>query len=201
MKLYLIRHGQTDWNVAGKIQGRQDIPLNKTGLEQAELLAEGMKRRPVSKIFSSTLERAVQTASAIGRQQNAEIYLIQELAEVDFGQWEGMTWNEIQRSYPKEYERWCRNPVEVAPPGGENQTDILKRCISAVKAILAESREDVAIVSHGATLAHIIAFLLRDNMEADEIIVENASITTINYSPLTQDFMLLEMDDTSHLNT
>ena len=62
MKLYLIRHGQTDWNLEGKIQGRTDIPLNKTGLEQAAMLANGMQHRPATRIFSSPLKSAPQTA-------------------------------------------------------------------------------------------------------------------------------------------
>ena len=67
MKLYLIRHGQTDWNIQGKIQGSHDIPLNDTGRAQAKLVAEGMDSRPVTKIFSSTLVRAVETARMISR--------------------------------------------------------------------------------------------------------------------------------------
>ncbi len=62
MKIYLIRHGQTDWNIQGKIQGSHDIPLNETGRRQAELLAKGMDSRPVLRIFSSTLTRAMETA-------------------------------------------------------------------------------------------------------------------------------------------
>ena len=76
MKLYLIRHGQTDWNIQGKIQGSHDIPLNDTGRAQAKLVAEGMDSRPVTKIFSSTLMRAVETARMIGDRQHVDIYLV-----------------------------------------------------------------------------------------------------------------------------
>ena len=73
MRIYLIRHGQTDWNIQGKIQGSHDIPLNETGLRQAKLLAAGMESRPVKKIFSSTLKRAMATAEALADKQEAEI--------------------------------------------------------------------------------------------------------------------------------
>lgn len=201
MKWYLIRHGQTDWNIEGKIQGGHDIPLNETGRLQAERLAAGMALRPVSRIYSSTLKRAMETAEIISRQQKAVLRPLKQLIEVEFGAWEGMTWEEIKRAYPAEYERWNLNPVAAAPPGGETQTQVISRCAWTVKEILKETggREDVAVVSHGAAIAHLIAYLLRDNPEESEIIVGNASITTVNYNPLTEDFMLLEMNDTSHL--
>lgn len=199
MKLYLIRHGQTDWNIQGKIQGRQDISLNETGRQQARLLSGGMDQRPVTQIFSSRQKRAVETAAMIGARQKVDVDVIEGLEEVDFGSWEGLTMDQIREQFPAEYERWTLNPVEVAPPGGETLTDVYQRCKRVAEGIIAQAKGDLAIVSHGATLAHLMSWLLRDHPEAEEIIVENASITTIHYSPLTGDFTLLEANDTSHL--
>ncbi|MFV0243144.1 MAG: histidine phosphatase family protein [Lacrimispora sphenoides] len=201
MKIYLIRHGQTDWNIQGKIQGSHDIPLNETGRRQAELLAKGMDSRPVLRIFSSTLTRAMETAEKIRSRQKVEICSMPQLIEVEFGKWEGMTWDEIMEAYPEEYKRWALCPDEASPPGGENQDQVLNRCVWAVKEILriTGGREDVAIVSHGATIAYLVSYMMQNHPEVESIIVENASITTVNYSPLTEDFMLLEMNDTSHM--
>ena len=201
MKIYLIRHGQTDWNLQGRIQGSHDIPLNEMGLKQAECLAQGMKNRPVKKIFCSTLKRALTTAKALGTIQNAPIIEKRQLIEVEFGEWEGLTWNEIQKTYPKEYRHWSLRPAESAPPGGENQNEILNRCRQVVKEIINETggREDVAVVSHGATLAYLLTCMLKPNSLEESIIVENASITTVNYQPLTEDFILLDRNDTAHL--
>lgn len=201
MKIYLIRHGQTDWNLQGRIQGSHDIPLNGTGLKQADCLAQGMKNRPVKKIFCSTLKRALTTAEVLGTIQNAQIFKKRQLIEVEFGEWEGLTWDEIKKNYPKEYCYWSLHPDESAPPGGERQSEILDRCRQVVKDIINETRgrEDVAVVSHGATLAHLLTCMLRPNSLEESIIVENASITTVNYQPLTGDFMLLERNDTAHL--
>ena len=176
MKLYLIRHGQTDWNIQGKIQGSHDIPLNDTGRAQAKLVAEGMDSRPVTKIFSSTLMRAVETARMIGDRQQVETYLVPGLIEVEFGKWEGMT-------------------------GGETQMEAMERVAGAIEAVMemTNGREDIAVVSHGATMAYIVAYLMRNHPEEAEIIVDNASITTVNYNPITQDYMLLEVNDTAHL--
>ena len=101
MNLYLIRHGQTDWNVAGKIQGKTDIPLNETGKRQAACLARGMEKQPVVQIYTSSLKRALETAEIIGRRQNVKVKPMKELEEVGFGQWEGCTNEEIKRQYPQ----------------------------------------------------------------------------------------------------
>ena len=101
MKLYLIRHGQTDWNVAGKIQGSTDIPLNDMGKRQAACLAEGMAGRPVTKVFSSCLSRAYETARAIGSSQHVEVIKVHGLEEVGYGVWEGMTMEEIEKNIRK----------------------------------------------------------------------------------------------------
>jgi alpha-ribazole phosphatase/probable phosphoglycerate mutase len=201
MKIYLIRHGQTDWNIAGRIQGSHDIPLNETGLRQAEHLAEAMDTRPVTRIFSSTLVRAKETAEKIGERQKVEVCLMEQLIEVEFGKWEGLTWDEIQKAYPKEYGYWTINPAEAAPPDGERFETIMNRCVQAWNEILevTNGREDVAIVSHGATLAHLFSHMMRNAPREDHVIVENASITTIVYNPLTEDFVLLDRNDSSHL--
>lgn len=201
MRIYLIRHGQTDWNIQGKIQGSCNIPLNETGRRQARQLAEGMEARPVAKLFSSTLVRAMETAEAVSQRQGVGIIPLDSLIEIGFGKWEGMTNDEILEAYPKEYTHWCLNPGEAAPPGGESLREVTGRCKTAVKEILRTTggREDAAVVSHGATIVHLISCMVPEAAEAGDIIVENASITTINYNPLTEDFVLLQLNDTSHL--
>ncbi len=200
MKIYLIRHGQTDWNIQGKIQGTHDIPLNDNGRRQAGQLAEGMDSRPVSRIFSSPLFRARETAKEISRRQRVEIELLPQLKEVEFGKWEGLNWEEIQERYPKEFAHWEVNPSVASPPGGETGADIISRCMWSIKEILRVTggREDAAVVSHGATVAHLVSCMVPDQEEI--IIPGNASITTIHYNPLTEDFCLLENNDTSHLS-
>lgn len=106
MKLYLIRHGQTLWNSEGKIQGKTDIPLNETGLLQAELLAEAMERYPVTAVYASPLKRAYQTAECVAGRQGLSVIAEEGLREVDFGFWEGMTWSEIEERYPEDFALW-----------------------------------------------------------------------------------------------
>lgn len=202
MKLYLIRHGQTDWNVAGKIQGSTDIPLNDMGKKQAACLAEGMKTRPVTKVFCSHLSRAYETARAIGDSQHVEVKKIEGLEEVGYGVWEGMTMDEIAKEYPEELKQWYYSPIDVAPPQGESQAQVYDRCSKALKAILDETGDgDAAIVSHGATTVFLLEILLRDDSrdEEDDIIVGNASISTVEYERETGKFVLAELNDREHL--
>lgn len=200
MKIYLIRHGQTDWNLEGKIQGRHDVSLNKTGLKQAELLAMGMDKRPVVQIFSSRQKRALETAQAVGRRQHVAVTVIDGLEEVEFGEWEGKTWDEISREYPEEFKVWCTEPAEIVPPGGESRPQIYRRIGNALKEILRRSRGDIAIVSHGAALAYMVSIMLEKELgDHDEIIVKNASISTVEYDRETGKFHMAEANDVSHL--
>lgn len=201
MRLYLIRHGQTDWNVAGRIQGSTDIPLNDTGRKQAACLAEGMERRPVTQVFSSTLSRAYETAAAIGKSQNVPVYGLSELEEVNYGEWEGLTMAEIEERYPKELEQWYLSPVEVAPAGGETQTQVYDRCRRAMARILDQAKGDVAIVSHGATVVFLLEYMLEGTgrSEEDDIIVGNASISTVEYHREPGRFELIQLNDRDHL--
>lgn len=200
MKIYLIRHGQTDWNILGKIQGSCNIPLNETGRLQAERLAEGMAARPVKKVFSSTLMRAVETAKEVARSQKAYIIPMESLMEVKFGKWEGLTRAEMEKGYPEEYLHWCEDPAATAP-GGESLEEITDRCHRAIEKILGDTggKEDAAVVSHGAAIVHLISCMAPEGAEDGDIIVENASITTIEYDPVTERFMLLGLNDTEHL--
>lgn len=201
MKIYLIRHGQTDWNIAGKIQGTHDIPLNETGRIQAQKLAVAMDQRPITKIFSSPLVRAAETAGMIGKRHKIQICSMSQLVEVEFGKWEGLTWSEIQKQFPEELSRWKVNPEEVSPSGGESLQSIRSRCMEAWNEIrsVTNGDEDVAIVSHGATLSHLYSFFMGHHPGEDHGIVENASITTIAFDPLTEKFHLLERNESSHL--
>ena len=199
INIYMIRHGQTDWNVAGKIQGKTDIPLNETGRRQAVCLAKGMANRPVVQIFSSDLLRARETAGAIGDSQHVAVETLPGLEEIGFGKWEGMTLEEIQAAFPEEYEKWCENPVTVAPPGGESLSQIKDQCQKVMEEILKRAKGDLAIVSHGAMLAYVVEYLMRNDPNDQEIIVGNASITTIRYEPESGRAVLIQANDQTHL--
>lgn len=199
MKLYIIRHGQTDWNVAGKVQGRKDIPLNEQGRMQARALAAGMARRPVTAVYSSPQIRALETAQFIAEPLKLTVQCLPQLMEISYGSWEGRTAQDILTTDAELYESWWKHPATVAPPGGETLEQVDQRCRLAWEYIQNRMTGDTAVVSHGSTLAHFIVHLLEGQPEAREIIVGNASITTIDYSPEEGICKLMELNDGRHL--
>lgn len=199
MRLYLLRHGQTEWNIEGKIQGKTDIPLNETGLHQARCLAEGMREREISAVYSSPLLRAAQTAEILAEEKGLSVSVLPELREVDFGLWEGRSWTEVDAEFHEDFRRWEENPAEYMPTGGESRESCRERCRAAMEQILAGTVTDAAIVAHGGILAHVADYLLRNQKEKEEIIVKNASISIIEYDRSTEMGRLLLLNDTAHL--
>lgn len=199
MKLYLIRHGQTDWNLQKRIQGRQDIPLNAAGQAQALLLAGAMKKHPVTVIYSSPQLRAMDTARAITAVWNVPVRPLPQLAEISYGDWEGRTSQEIMDTDRELYEAWWKHPAGVAPPGGETLAQVDKRCEKAWDIIRRSTKGDTAVVAHGGTLAHFIVHLLKGLPDAKELVVSNVSITTIEYDSSSGVCRLLSLNDCSHL--
>lgn len=202
MKLYLIRHGQTDWNVAGRIQGRQDIQLNSVGLWQAGRLAEAMRNRPVTAVYSSPQKRAFKTAEAVSQLWQAPLILLPQLAEISYGSWEGRTSRDILETDRELYEAWWKHPAQVAPPGGETLNQVDQRCRQAWREISGSVKGDCAVVSHGGTLAHFLVQILKNGENGqgpEDIVVENASITTVEYDPNTGVCRLVSLNESGHI--
>lgn len=199
MKLYIIRHGQTDWNIAKKIQGRQDIPLNERGRYQAGCLKKAMENRPVTAVFSSPQIRAMETAKAVALSSGSAVIPVKDLMEINYGSWEGKTEEELLQEDRALYEAWWSHPAETAPPGGESISQVNERCQKAWKEIKPQLTGDAAIVAHGGLLAHFMEQLLGSESVAASTVAHNASITTIEYEPETERFTLVEFDDYRHL--
>ena len=199
MKLYIIRHGQTDWNIAKKIQGRQDIPLNERGHFQAQCLGKAMENRPITAVFSSPQIRAMETAIAVASPAGVPVIPVRDLMEINYGVWEGKTEEELLRDDRALYEAWWSHPAETAPPEGESINQVNERCRQAWKEIKPQLTGDAAIVAHGGLLAHFMEQPLGSESIAASTVAHNASITTIEYEPETERFVLVEFDDYKHL--
>lgn len=199
MKLYIIRHGQTDWNIAKKIQGRQDIPLNERGHFQAQCLGKAMENRPITAVFSSPQIRAMETAIAVASPAGVPVIPVRDLMEINYGVWEGKTEEELLIDDRALYEAWWSHPAETAPPEGESINQVNERCRQAWKEIKPQLTGDAAIVAHGGLLAHFMEQLLGSESIAASTVAHNASITTIEYEPETERFVLVEFDDYKHL--
>ncbi|MFO7633002.1 MAG: histidine phosphatase family protein [Caldilinea sp.] len=189
-ELWLVRHGQTDWNLQGRYQGQADPPLNKTGLQQADLAAEKLAGRRYAALYSSDLERARVTAEAIGRKLGMEVLVDPRLREVNQGDWEGLLVTEIQTRYPAEWEARQRDRLHFrSPGGGESVQDVATRIWAAVDDLATRHpHESLILVSHGLALATILCRIQGLPLsQARELIPENAQAQCVEWHvPITE---------------
>ena len=162
MKILLVRHGETDWNVQKKIQGKTDIPLNEAGVNQAEELAGKLAEweRPIIGIYTSRLKRAAKTAEIIARRLNKEYQETDGLEEINLGLWEGLSWEQAAENFPEEYKVWHDNRGFTRSPEGESYQDLLERFLPALQKIVRDRQGeagDVVIVTHSADIMTIMS--------------------------------------------
>lgn len=165
MKLYMIRHGETDWNVRHVLQGTVDIPLNARGIAQAEMLAARLERQHVTfdRIFCSPLTRAKDTARIALGIPEQQLYVDPRLTEIEFGPLEGSPYElqdpEKAALLPPNLRHFGLDPDRFVPaPGGESFQDVIRRTGSFLKDLLPTIRpeEKVVLVSHGCCLHGIL---------------------------------------------
>ncbi|MDR2451595.1 MAG: histidine phosphatase family protein [Candidatus Accumulibacter sp.] len=152
-KICLIRHGETAWNAELRIQGQRDLPLNETGLAQAEALAARLASRCFAAIYSSDLSRARRTAQPLAKRQGLPVRLEAELRERNFGCCEGRTREEIQASDAAVAEMLAARRPDCVLPGGESLRQHLDRVIACLSRLARRHvGQVIAVVSHGGVL-------------------------------------------------
>lgn len=162
LRLYLIRHGETEWNIQNKYQGITDIPLSSTGEKQAQAIANKMRKIKIDMIYSSNLSRAYETAKYISSEKKINIKVMPQLREINFGEWEGYTISELEIIYGEHYKRFILEPHKYDFPGEGSMQAVQSRVLKAIDAIIKEQSDgDIAIVSHGGVLKILIMSLLK----------------------------------------
>ena len=134
--IYLIRHGQTAWNREEIFRGRTDVPLDQTGLRQAELAGEYFKGMEIHAIYSSPLARAWQTAQKIGSLYSLGVQPLEGIIDMSFGNWEGHPHDEIKKMDPETYRQWRDEPHRARLPGGESLDEVRVRAMAAVEEVI-----------------------------------------------------------------
>jgi alpha-ribazole phosphatase len=156
-QLYLVRHGQTDWNVEGRYQGQSDLPLNAVGRAQAAQLSQRLAGIPFIAVYSSDLQRAKETAEILAAVGGLAVQVDPRLREIKLGQWEGQLMTEIVARYPAAWAERQRDPVHARAPEGETVAEVAERVAEAATAIArAHPAGPVLVVSHGVALATLI---------------------------------------------
>ncbi|HWQ74525.1 MAG TPA: alpha-ribazole phosphatase [Syntrophomonas sp.] len=160
MKVLLLRHGQTEWNVQHKYQGQTDIELNENGREQAAKVGRYLRENEnIEAIYCSDLSRSRETAELIGHELQLPIRIDKRLRERGFGHWEGMTYEEVCRLYPQEAESWQKDSMIGKVPGGESVVEILDRSLPLLDELAQKHRGTVLVVSHGGLIKTVLNHL------------------------------------------
>lgn len=159
-RLVLVRHGQTDFNREGRLQGQIDIPLNATGVRQAESLAPLVSSNPPDVLVASPLQRAQETARLLSAGTALEIRSEDAFLERSFGKWEGMRGEEIRQRWPEQHANW-RAHRPVLGLDVEDRPEVGERVAAACRALVAEhAGGTVMVVAHGAAITLGITALL-----------------------------------------
>ena len=147
--LYVVRHGATDWNQSGRIQGHLDIPLDETGRAQARLASRWLATVRATALYSSDLLRAYETAQLIGQATGLQVVQKPGLREINFGVWQGLSSPQIRERDPDVYAARRANPYDVAPAGAETWRQFFDRAVQAVHEILTTTEaQRVIVVTH-----------------------------------------------------
>ena len=164
-RLLLVRHEETDGSMRGRCYGNLDVPLSDAGRQRAEELGTVLSELPLTAVYSSPLSRSLGTAAAIAAVQRLDVLAEERLREIDFGELEGLTYDEVRAERLRStrvgfelYRAWMETPTRVRFPGGEAFTDLQRRVLAAAAEI--RSRHDgeaVAIVAHGGVVRVVLA--------------------------------------------
>ncbi|RGZ27135.1 alpha-ribazole phosphatase [Veillonella sp. AM51-8BH] len=160
--LYIVRHGETDWNKMGKYQGITDVPLNENGLNQAKACGEALKDITFDRILSSDLSRALVTAETIRGNRTTPITVDKRLRELNFGDWEAMLFSDIEARWPGLIDEMYLRPHLVKVPNGESFKDLQDRAWAGLEEFLNKNDEEetLLIACHGGTIRTLLCKLL-----------------------------------------
>jgi probable phosphoglycerate mutase len=154
-KIYLVRHGATDWNVNKRAQGQADVPMNTLGYAQAEEAADRLEDEDIAAVYASDSQRASETAKAIARRHGLEIEVDPRLREIDQGDWTGLTPAEISERWP---DQWGMARHYTPRPNGETPQQVRSRSLAALTDIVrAHPDVEIVVTSHGGTIRWIAA--------------------------------------------
>lgn len=195
----LIRHGQTAWNKDVRFRGRTDLPLDETGRAQARRVGERLRREPVAAVYASPLSRAVETARPLAESLGLAVQPHPGLLDMDYGQWQGLTPEEVSARWPELHHLWQQSPDRVAIPGGESLSAVQDRAVAALSSLAEEhAGETVALVGHQVVNKAILLAVLGMPLSAFWRIPQDTGCINA-FARKSGDWSLLYMNDTCHL--
>lgn len=202
MRLILIRHGETDWNAALRYQGQANVPLNQRGREQAKLLTARLQARGAIALYTSDLVRAQETAEIVGAGLKLKAQALPDLREIDVGQWEGLTPEELYRRFPDHMRQYERDPARTVRIGGESYQQLQERALHALKQIESKHTGDqvVVAVSHGGTIRAILCHVIGlELINFGKLWLDNGSFSELHLG--SNGWRVMRLNDAAHLES
>jgi len=203
-QVILLRHGQTDHNQQGIMQGLLDVPLNSTGRSQAKAVAEWLQSTcRIDHVFCSHLERAKQTAEPIAAAQNCQVQPVRALQEMNVGEWQGLTYQQAERRDPDIWQDLLRDPFRTARPGGESFADVHQRVTAWWREVIEPMADETvcAVITHGVPVRSILAYSLDiDPVDFSlRISLKNTGVSTLEYDRKHRRWLVHSINATCHL--
>lgn len=157
LRLYLVRHGQTEWNVQKRMQGWADSALTEHGVNNAIALGKKLESIEFVAAYTSTSERTIETARLIIDKRNLAININEDLREINLGEWEGKTLEEIKDFYPNQHKHFWENPALYEPVGGETFEQLNKRAIKVLNYIISKHNNgNILVITHSVILKSLL---------------------------------------------
>ena len=185
MRFFIIRHGETEWNIQGRFQGQRDTELNERGLDQSRRAAAYLAGHKFDVVTTSPLRRALTLAQMIAGDCGAEVEIVPAFTEINHGDWESCLSTEVQERWPQLLETWHKSPHAVTMPGegGESLRTVQLRAAAAVDELADRYSGDVCVVAHDAVIKVLICLFLDAPLSAFwRLQIANCSLTIVEKS-------------------
>jgi len=196
--ILLIRHGQTDGNVNEYFTGLGDADLNEEGFKQVKELSARLSLLPLSAVYSSPLRRTLATAEMIAEPHGISPQIVDDLIEIDLGDWQGLHKNQVEERWPELRKQSLIDPSHITLPNGESFSQVTERAIRALNTIESFGEEHMAVVTHEVIVKVLVAYVLGvSNSIYRKLDISNASVTTVNVDESNR--RLITLNDISHL--
>ena len=198
-RIYLVRHGETEFNRLGVFRGRFDVDLNDVGLRQARETGDALVGEGIEIILTSPLKRAAMTARTISDALEVGYEVDEAFNNINLGSWQGVPKKKVMEDYPDEWRRWTTEPEHLVVPGGESVEAVKKRASARLKQIVSARDGAIAVVTHRSVIKVLAAFML--NVPPPyfwKFYTDNAAYCVFEYTDGV--FTLISWNRNSHLS-
>lgn len=199
-RFLFVRHGETDWNRHPRFRGHVDVPLNGTGIRQAERVGGRLAAVRLAAIYASPLARTTRTARAIARHHDLLVMPSPGIIDMDFGRWHGRTPTAVRRADPVRHRRWRTAPGTVLVPGGQRLADVQRRAVAGLTTLARRHRGvTVAVVSHDIVGRVLVCAALGLSLDAIwRVPQDNAALSIFTHDG--RSLVAVTINDTAHLD-